>query len=416
MVIGGRVSVPSPYIHPMKMSKSRASQQPVTPGQMVEGSRSYRKVLLDFATKILSQTGKDRPVDAILRSTLKNAGPIMPALRRDIAEGVFAYFRWYQWLDRGVELRSQITEALECDRQFQSRPESFDRKELLAKAVPSWLSDVMQVTVEFVQFLQKKPPLWLRARPGLAAQVKDELGECEQLDPQALPDALRYQGAADLYRTPLFQKGKIQLQDLSSQLVGLMANPRPEETWWDACAGEGGKTLHLSDLMGNRGLIWATDRAPWRLDVLRRRAARAGCFNYRARLWDGGPHLPVRTKFDAVLMDAPCSGVGTWHRNPQARWTTSLKDIEELAQVQKRLLKHVLPALKPGGKVIYAVCTLTRAETEGVALEMEGPLQVQPVPLANPLKPFQPAQLRQWFWPQHFQGNGMFVTAWKIAG
>ena len=113
--------------------------------------------------------------------------------------------------------------------------------------------------------------------------------------------------------------------------------------------------------MANRGLIWASDRAEWRLQKLRRRAARAKVFNYRPARWDGGARLPTRTKFDGVLVDAPCSGLGTWQRNPHARWTTTVEDVRELAELQRRLLAHTAPSLKPGGRLIYAVCTLTRA-------------------------------------------------------
>src|SRR4029077_5055580 len=134
--------------------------------------------------------------------------------------------------------------------------------------------------------------------------------------------------------------------------------PEPAQTVWDACAGEGGKTLHLSDLMQNKGLIWASDRAEWRLQILKRRAARAGVFNYRPKLWNGGPKLPTKTLFDIVLLDAPCSGIGTWQRNPHGRWTTTPDDIYELAELQSRLLSPAAAAVNPGGKLIYSACTL----------------------------------------------------------
>ncbi|MGC8000561.1 hypothetical protein ACP3XN_24520, partial [Salmonella enterica] len=83
--------------------------------------------------------------------------------------------------------------------------------------------------------------------------------------------------------------------------------------------------------MENSGLIWASDRAAWRLQKLKRRTARAKVFNYRVAMWDGGVKLPTKTKFDGVLVDAPCSGLGTWQRNPHARWTTTPGDVAELA-------------------------------------------------------------------------------------
>jgi 16S rRNA (cytosine967-C5)-methyltransferase len=181
------------------------------------------------------------------------------------------------------------------------------------------------------------------------------------------PDALRFTGTQDLFRTESFAAGEFEIQDLASQLVGIAAAPQPGETWWDACAGEGGKTLHLADQMANKGVVWSTDRNARRLDTLKRRAARAKLFNYRAEFWDGGSKLPTKTKFDGILLDAPCSGTGTWQRNPHARWTTTLDDVRELAATQRAMLENICGALKPGGRLIYSVCTLTRSETTAVA-------------------------------------------------
>ena len=180
-------------------------------------------------------------------------------------------------------------------------------------------------------------------------------------------DTLEYTGAQDLFRTAEFHSGEFELQDLSSQAVGFICNPQQGETWWDACAGEGGKTLLLSELMENKGLIWASDRASWRLKFLKRRAARSRAFNYRTAPWDGSSRLPTKTKFNGVLVDAPCTGIGTWHRNPHARWTTTQQDVIELSQLQCQLLGNVATSLKPGGKLVYSVCTLTRSETAAVA-------------------------------------------------
>jgi 16S rRNA (cytosine967-C5)-methyltransferase len=179
------------------------------------------------------------------------------------------------------------------------------------------------------------------------------------------------------------------------------------------CAGEGGKTLHLADLMENKGLIWATDRADWRLQRLKRRAARAGVFNYRARVWNSDGKLPTKTKFHGVLVDAPCSGVGTWQRNPHARWTTTPQDVQELSEIQKQLLACAAPSVKPGGKLIYAACTLTRTETMEVADAFEKRFSdFQPSVAVNPFRPGERAD-RFWFWPQQTGGNGMFVAVWK---
>jgi 16S rRNA (cytosine967-C5)-methyltransferase len=222
-----------------------------------------------------------------------------------------------------------------------------------------------------------------------------------------------------LFKTPEFHAGEFEIQDIASQAVGLLCAPKPGETWWDACAGEGGKLLHLSDLMENKGLIWASDRAAWRLQKLKRRTARAKAFNYRAAHWDGGAKLPTKTKFDGVLVDAPCSGVGTWQRNPQARWATTVEDVKELAEVQKRLLAHVGPSVKPGGKLIYSVCTLTRAETSEVVDHFNQtqaefqPLTLLPGALGTQASRVPTNAATLTLWPQDLGGNGMFVAVWR---
>jgi 16S rRNA (cytosine967-C5)-methyltransferase len=230
-------------------------------------------------------------------------------------------------------------------------------------------------------------------------------------------ETLEYQGARDLFRTVEFHAGEFELQDLNSQAVGLFCDPKPGETWWDACAGEGGKTLHLGDLMRNKGLIWASDRAPARLRTLKRRAARARLFNYRTSLWNGDSMPPTKTKFDGVLLDAPCSGIGTWHRNPHARWTTRPEDVVELAAIQQRLLARVVSSLKPGGRLVYAVCTLSKPETLGVASAVSAALpELEPLAVANPFDAGGEPAAQHWLWPQTHGGNGMFVALWRRTG
>jgi 16S rRNA (cytosine967-C5)-methyltransferase len=139
-------------------------------------------------------------------------------------------------------------------------------------------------------------------------------------------------------------------------------------------------------------------------------------FNYRTAAWDGGAKLPTKTQFHGVLIDAPCSGVGTWQRNPQARWTVTPSDVRELSEIQRQLLVNASAAVRPGGRIIYAVCTLTHSETDAVADFCSQRLPgFEPLPLpALPNAP-QEASARKWILPQQFGGNGMFVAAWRRA-
>jgi 16S rRNA (cytosine967-C5)-methyltransferase len=349
----------------------------------------------------------------VLRAELKRQSGLPRELATSAAQAVFALFRWHGWLDESQTFSDQVQKALALRERFDETPGSFSDEELLTRAVPSWVSGQMNIKPAWVQALQREPKLWLRARPGRGRELAEKLGGCRIPENAALTDAVQYHGQEDLFRTPEFHAGEFEVQDISSQIVGLMCDPKPGETWWDACAGEGGKLLHLSDLMQNKGLIWASDRAEWRLKRLKLRAARAKVFNYRSTIWDGGAQLPTKTKFDGILLDAPCSGLGTWQRNPHARWTTRPEDVEELASVQKQLLRHAAALLKPGGKLVYAICTLTRMETIEVAAAFEKQFpEFRQLPLPNPFQKGSESAWPLWLWPEH-GGNGMFVSAWR---
>lgn len=368
--------------------------------------------ILNNAARIIKFVQTGTPADQALRDSLTQTRHYTaPGERRGISRAVFTYYRWWRWLDEKESLQKQLAAALELQARFDKTPGSIKPAALGVRAVPDWLKTEMDdVPTAWLQQLQREPALWIRVKEGLASRVVPVVGKCE---PAAVENfgiktnAYRYTGITDLYRTEEFQAGEFEIQDLASQLVGYAAAPKPGETWWDACAGEGGKTMHLSDLMQNKGLLWASDRSLRRLAKLKERAARAKVFNFRAAQWEGTAKLPTKTKFDGILVDAPCSGVGTWQRNPHARWTTSPKDVHELAAVQKQLLENVAGSLKPGGRLVYAVCTLTRAETTAIA---EAFTAMHPELTPDPVFG-RTSQLT--LWPQDLNANGMFLAAWR---
>ena len=369
----------------------------------------------EIAVEVIRSTSRNKPADAALREVLKRQRDLAPFDAREVSNLVFLHYRWHGWTRGERNLDAKIRLARRLAAQYAPNSKSIPISELRAKAVPTWLAGEMDVADEWLRTLQIEPKLWLRAKQGQSRVLAEKLRLAGRLAPSGLPDALVYDGEVDLFKTPEFHAGEFEIQDIASQAVGFLCDPKPGETWWDACAGEGGKTLHLSDVMENKGLIWSSDRAAWRLQKLKRRAARAKVFNYRAESWDGGVRLPTKTKFDGVLVDAPCSGVGTWQRNPHARWTTDVKDVLELAGVQKRLLANVAGSVKQGGKLIYSVCTLTRKETAEVVEDFE---RTHPefVPMTLPAesvcRTFTSAGTVT-IWPQDLGGNGMFVAGWR---
>jgi 16S rRNA (cytosine967-C5)-methyltransferase len=370
---------------------------------------------INNAARILKLVQGGTSADQALRESLKqNRHYTAPLERREISRAVFAYFRWWRWLNPKDSLQKQLEAALVLRDRFDKNPASIKPEALTARAVPDWIkSEMDSVPVDWLRQLQREPTLWIRTKRGCEAKVATALGNCT---PATLPklstlssqlSSFHYSGITDLYRTKEFQAGHFEIQDLASQLVSHACDPQPGETWWDACAGEGGKTMHLSDLMRNKGLLWVSDRSTRRLAKLKERAARAQVFNFRVAPWEGGAQLPTKTKFAGVLVDAPCSGLGTWQRNPHARWTTVPIDVAELAVVQQQLLNHIAPSLKPGGRLVYAVCTLSRAETTAVA---DAFTAAHPEFATDKILGQTP---RLTLWPQDLNANGMFIAAWK---
>ena len=369
----------------------------------------------DITVKAIRQSSRERPADAVLREEFRQLRDAMPSDIAAVSQTVFNYFRWRGWLDLTKPLEEQVRKSRELAKTFVNDPDSFSDASLIERVAPDWLREEMEITPGWARAIQSEPKLWLRAQPGQGRALCEKLGAAK-LARDLLPDAVHYKGEEDLFKRPEFHAGEFEIQDIASQMVGWLCAPKPGETWWDTCAGEGGKTLHLSALMQNKGLIWASDRAEWRLKSLKRRAARAKVFNFRSAAWDGGKKLPTKTKFDGVLVDAPCSGVGTWQRNPHARWTTMLQDVKELAEIQKHLLAHVVPSVKPGGKLIFSVCTLTRSETLEVVESFNAsqpdfePLIWDEVKLeARVVKNVSSLTI----WPQDLGGNGMFIAGWR---
>ncbi|MEN9633557.1 MAG: hypothetical protein RL077_1961 [Verrucomicrobiota bacterium] len=360
---------------------------------------------LNHAAQVLTTISADQRADTALRFYFERHRYLQPPAKRVISHAIFAYFRWFSWLDPKASPQKRVEHAATLQERFIADEKSVKAETLAVRAVPTWLASEMDLPPDYLRQLQREPALWLRARPNRSFELAKSLFACERTE--RAPEALRFTGTQDLFKTEQFKTGEFEIQDLASQLVGHAAAPTPGETWWDTCAGEGGKTLHLADLMANKGVVWASDRNVRRLETLKRRAARAQIFNYRVALWDGSDKLPTKTKFDGILVDAPCSGVGTWQRNPHARWTTTPEDVRELAATQLALLTRVGGALKPGGRLVYSVCTLTRSETTAVADAFTAAHpHFEPHPLFGSGSSVS-------LWPQEINANGMFIAAWK---
>ncbi len=234
------------------------------------------------------------------------------------------------------------------------------------ECLPEWIYPHLdfEPSEDFLALQQSRPPVWLRVQRTTAEAVTDSLREpnIEAVPDDHIAAALRIDSPVNLPELDAFKQGWIEVQDLSSQCIGLVCAPQEGQCWWDACAGGGGKSLHLASLMNGKGTVTASDIRGRKLEELRQRAKRAGFSNIRTREWDGTA-LPVgENSCDGVLIDAPCSSSGRWRRNPESRWILTEERVAELTAVQKKLLDSASKAVKPGGVLVYATCSLLRDE------------------------------------------------------
>ena len=205
--------------------------------------------------------------------------------------------------------------------------------------------------------------------------------------PTIAPLARRYAPDTPVEQWAAYQAGAIEVQDAGSQLVCEAVAARPGESVIDLCAGAGGKTLALAAAMDNRGRLLACDADRARLSRLLPRAERAGVTIAETCLLDAGREAAALTGWiggaDAVLVDAPCSGTGTWRRNPESRWRLTPAEVTRLAALQHRLLALAATLVRPGGRLIYVVCSLLDAEgASQVARFLAESPEFRAVPLA----------------------------------
>jgi 16S rRNA (cytosine967-C5)-methyltransferase len=199
---------------------------------------------------------------------------------------------------------------------------------------------------------------------------------------------LRLAGRQSITQGKTFQDGIVEIQDEGSQLVALLVDAKPGMRVADYCAGAGGKTLAIAQTMENKGHIVACDVSAPRLEGAIKRLRRAGVHNAERHLLEPGDKWTKRQaqKFDRVLVDAPCTGTGTWRRNPDARLRLKENNLAEILPKQAMILDQAARLVKPGGRLIYATCSLLDEENEGqVTAFLERTPVFKRIALAEPL-------------------------------
>lgn len=266
----------------------------------------------------------------------------------------------------------------ECDI-FEALPDVSNLPPWIQGEFPEWLFPFLKrrfgdkLRTEVACFLDQAP---LDLRVNLLKTTREDAlknlndtGLKAEATPYS-PWGIRIQGRENITQTKAFQEGLIEVQDEGSQLIVHLMAPAPGQSVIDLCAGAGGKTLALAALLENKGRIVATDTAGWRLKRTKERLKRAGASNVELREISGTTDKWLKRqkeRFDHVLVDAPCSGSGTWRRNPDQKWTITPQDITELTELQRNLLAKGASLTKPGGSLVYATCSLFCEENEDIA-------------------------------------------------
>ncbi|OLP19633.1 16S rRNA (cytosine(967)-C(5))-methyltransferase [Leptolyngbya sp. 'hensonii'] len=297
----------------------------------------------------------------------------------------------------------------------------------LRHSYPDWIVHVWQEQLgldeaeQLCVRLNQSPAIDLRINPLRASLAEVEaalqaFGVAVAAIP-GLPQALRLTGPVGaIQHLPGFDLGGWMVQDASAQLVGHLVDPQPGETVIDACAAPGGKTTHLAELMQDQGTIWACDRSAGRLRKVQQNADRLHLQSIQICAGDSRTLSQFEGQADRVLLDAPCSGLGTLHRHADARWRQTPASVAELGVLQEELLHQAIHWVKPGGILVYATCTLHPLENERLIqtfLDQHPDWGIQPPGPDSPVAAFATPEGWVKVWPHRHQMDGFFMARLK---
>jgi 16S rRNA (cytosine967-C5)-methyltransferase len=364
----------------------------------------------------------DRALEVVLRRDRK----VWANERRAVAEAVYGLVRWQAQLDFLLGRRPALAERYAgwLVRFAGANPDDAARRLAVAKgaldgleggdariaaiadpverlaieaSLPRWIAERfarelgMEEARALALSMNERAPLTVRTnliggdRDALRAQLAVE--GTQSAPTRFSPWGLVLDGHQNAFSLPSFKDGRCEIQDEGSQLIALACGARPGWTVVDACAGAGGKALALAMEMHNKGSLHALDTDEGRLEESKRRARRAHVHNLRCRVIGPGPEAEgqledLAGKARVVLVDAPCSGLGTLRRKPDARWRLAEGDPEKFSLVQRTLVARFSKLLAPGGRLVYATCAIGRTENDDVADFAQQELQLEPAPLA----------------------------------
>jgi 16S rRNA (cytosine967-C5)-methyltransferase len=429
------------------MENKTSSPRPLTEKVMRRHVQMLDEILPGITRLVVEE---HRPADGLLQQHLRAHKEFGSRDRRFLSQAVFSYFRWYGWTINKLHLSLREACLLGAALDSTELSESFQYLEKKCKLPqpiaplatcsltekmlmlnewfkttdefePLQLSDLVfdgfeslldpEKVVPCIEQFQQRPPAWLRSRTD-SSILKKALAERQvsYTIHESVKAALSVPGGTPLANILSAHSAQFVVQDVASQCVGLICAPQPGGDWWDCCAGAGGKSFHLMDLMEQNGKVLATDVRIPALKELKKRMHKYGIRNLRTQPHNAARDEPFKKTFDGVLVDAPCSGWGTWPRNPDARWRSSKREVVQYATRQFKILNNAAWCVKPGGTLVYAVCTFTRPETEEVVMNF---LDQNPGfkldPFAHPLTGEQTTGQTQ-IWPWDGPGDAMFIA------
>ncbi|HZY80846.1 MAG TPA: methyltransferase domain-containing protein [Cyclobacteriaceae bacterium] len=354
--------------------------------------RSTSTAVIEALNEIFSG---DRYADKVIEKVLKQNPKWGSRDRRFIAETTYNIVRWYRLLQelsgttgradhwklfaawmhlQGHELPHWAEFAgLKFDH-WNDRLRDAQSVRKIRESIPDWLDNLGEKELgpsweKELHALNEEARVVLRAnalrirRHDLQKVLKDEGVETEQLS--ISPDAIALRQRQNVFQLGSFKEGLFELQDGGSQLIAPFLNVEPGMRVVDACAGAGGKTLHLAALMQNKGRILAMDSEAWKLEELKKRARRSGAANIETRVIDSSKVIKrLEGSADRLLLDVPCSGLGVLKRNPDAKWKLSEEFVERVKGIQQNILRDYSKIVKPGGKMVYSTCSLLPSENE----------------------------------------------------
>jgi len=332
--------------------------------------------------------------DKVIEKVLKQNPKWGARDRRFIAETTYDIVRWYRLLQTLTDTPSNDYWSLlggwcvlhdvpmpEWDElkglnpdKIRARLEKFQQIRRINESIPDWLDDLGEQELgarwdDELHALNEEAEVVLRTNTlktsprELRAMLLEEQVETATLP--GVPDALVLERRQNVFRLPAFKQGLFEVQDAASQLIAPFMRLEPGMRVVDACAGAGGKTLHIASLLQNKGRILAMDTEAWKLDELKKRARRATASNIETRVIDSSKTVKrLEKSADRLLLDVPCSGLGVLKRNPDAKWKLSTEFIQNVRELQQHIINDYCEMLKPGGLMVYSTCSIMPSENE----------------------------------------------------